>query len=352
MIARSLAFLVAGLAFCSATPARATGEWHCPQGYDVHAGLNMDFPSDDGQRRAFIVVPPTEIAARPAPVWVPLTGTAESTHDNLHVLRSGANAMMAERGYMVIAPIRECASQDPTVRGGPCNGPGKNGWNWNPWHDGRAATPAGARWTNDAGPDVRLLEAMVRCVGTRWKLDASRLFLGGISAGATMTNRALLFDPSFWAGGLSLSGEWYATRDDGTPLSFFEARAAVSADPLHIFQGRVGPFPMPAALDPMIVITVWGGERDLWNCDGVLCADYRPSTQAGSNYFAAQSNVVHVACSANHGHAWPQRQTEAFNAWALATLSSHPKGSAPRGFKLIPPPEGYRCHVGAFTDHY
>ena len=38
---------------------------------------------------------------------------------------------------------------------------------------------------------------------------------------------------------------------------------------------------------------------------------------------------MHVACSAHHGHMWPQANTQAFNAWALKTLASHPKGSDP-----------------------
>jgi poly(3-hydroxybutyrate) depolymerase len=193
---------------------------------------------------------------------------------------------------------------------------------------------------------------MVRCVGAHWPLDRRRLFIGGISAGGTMTNRALLFDSDFWAGGLPISGEWYIDGDDGRPLSFADARAAVIAAPAKIFQGRVGPSPLPRRLRPMIVITVWGGERDVWHCGTVLCADYRPSTQAGSNYFSSLRGVVHVACSADHGHMWPQVNTRAFNLWALQTLASHPKGSRPSRFRLTAPPRGYRCQVGRYTDHY
>jgi len=104
----------------------------------------------------------------------------------------------------------------------------------------------------------------------------------------------------------------------------------------------------------MIVITVWGSEKDLWDCGPPtgLCADYRPSTQASSNYFSSKSNVVHIACTATRGHMWPQVNTQAFNLWALTTLASFPKGSDHRKFDLAPPPEGYSCQVGRFTDHY
>lgn len=345
--------LLALLAATAAVPALARDKWDCPEGFEPKAGLNTGFDVE-GQPRAFIVIPPSGKSGAPAPVWVPLTGTVEATNWNLHVARSGNNARLAEAGFMVIAPIRLCADQNPDLAAGPCNGVGTNGWNWNPWNDGRAPTAEGDKWRQDAGPDARFLKAMVQCVGTRWKLDPKRLFIGGISAGGTMTNRALLFDSDFWAGGMPLSGEWYVGNDDGSPLSFMDARAAVAANPKKVFQGRVGPHPLPEKLGPAIVLTLWGGDKDMWDCGPPigLCADYRPSTQAGSNYFSSQPNVVHIACSSTHGHMWPQINTDAFNRWALETLASHPKGSPVESFRLTRPPEGYSCRVGRFEDHY
>ena len=362
-----LLFLAVGSAGCSSSGGNREGtgqhaagdidpmKWECPAGYVVKAGLNTDFPHK-GLKRAFVVYPP-ENTSSAAPVWVPMTGSVESTTDNLTVARSGANSQLASKSYMVIGPVRACANQDPNIRGQACNGPGNNGWNWNPWFEGRASDATGDRWKTDEGADSSFLVAMVQCVGTKYKPYPRRLYLGGISSGGTMTNRALLFRSGFWAGGLPISGEWYVTADSGTPLSFDDARAAVAAAPTKIHQGRMGPYPLPDKLGPTVVITVWGGDKDLWNCtrpDGTrfLCADYRPSTQAGSNYFSAKSNVVHVACTATHGHMWPQVNTQAFNLWVLNTLSSHPKGSDPRAFQLTPPPEGYSCPLGPFTDLY
>ena len=67
--------------------------------------------------------------------------------------------------------------------------------------------------------------------------------------------------------------------------------------PDRIFQGRVGPYPLPLRLGSLVVITVWGGDRDKWDCGPPLglCSDYRPTTQAASNYFSSQPNVVHIA---------------------------------------------------------
>ena len=344
-LALSCAVLLVGT-----SAADASVKYECPNDYQVKEGLNVDFPHH-GEKRAFIVVPAVGITGA-APVWVPLTGTVEPTNANLMVPRSGANALLAEAGFMVIGPVRQCSHQDPADASHACNGPGNDGWNWMPWREGRQGVPAGDKWKNDAGPDVSFLEAMVKCVGTRWPLDSERLYVGGISSGGTLANRALTFASDFWAGGMPISGEWYVSNDDGSALSFDAARAAVAAAPSKIHQGRVAPYPLKHSLGPMIVITVWGGERDLWNCGQVLCADYRPSTQSGANYFSSMDNVVHVACSSTHGHMWPQLNTQAFNRWALTTLASHPKGSKPSDFKLTAPPEGYNCRVGPFTDHY
>lgn len=328
------------------------GFWRCPDGYEVKEGLNTNFPSD-GMMRAFVVVPPKN-ATGAAPVWVPLSGTVESANANLNVQRSGANALMANEGFMVLGPVRQCADQNPDTGFKECDGVGSNGWNWKPWNDGRAGNAEGEKWKTDAGPDSRFFEAMVRCVGTKYQLDSKRLFIGGISAGGTVTNRVLTFNSEFWAGGMPLSGEWYVSNDDGSTLSFNDARAAVAANPTKIWQGRIGPYPLPQKVSPLVVITVWGGEKDLWDCGPPLglCSDYRPSTQAGANYFASMPNVVHVACSSTHGHMWPQINMQAFNAWALKTMASHPKGSDPKAFRLTPPPEGYSCKLGTYTDHY
>lgn len=350
---RIAVFALGVLGLSAAQPAvAARGQWVCPEGFTPKAGLNTGFMAD-GKARAFVIVPP-KAGHGPAPVWVPMVGTVEATNWNLNVARSGNNAKLADAGFMVIGPVRDCAGQDPNLAAGACNGMGHDGWSWNPWSEGRAPGVAGDKWKTDAGPDVRFLEAMVRCVGTKWPLDRRRLYLGGISSGGTMTNRALLFDSKFWAGGMPISGEWYATKDDGSSVTFNDARAMVGAEPAKIWQGRVGPYPLARRLEPMVVITVWGGPHDLWDCGPSigLCSDYRPTTQAGSNYFSSIGDVVHVACSATHGHMWPQVNTDAFNLWALRTLASHPKGSKAKRFKLTLPPEGYRCQVGRFTDHY
>jgi hypothetical protein len=348
-----------------ATEARADGPeadagalaWtpSCPGNFVPAPGVNTDFPTPTGAR-SFSLNLPADLGT-PRPVWVPLTGSVESTNENLDA--RGGNRKLTANGYIVIGPVRRCAvtvdGAGTAVNGGACNMAGSGGWTWNPWNEGRDFGAAGDPWKNDEGPDSELLEAIVQCVATKYPVDQRRVFVGGISSGATMTNRALTFRSDFWAGGMPISGEWYVTRDDGTSWGAddFTARgAAVASAPTKIFQGRVGPFPLKTALDPMIVISVWGGSNDLWDCGTTLCADYRPTTQVASNYFSSMPDVVHVACSTTDGHQWPTINRDAFNLWALTTLSSHPKGTPKDAFVLMPPPSGYTCKLGVYTDHY
>ena len=329
----------------------------CPAGFTPRVGVNQGF-MHNGVARGFVLGAPANLST-PRPVFVSLTGSVESTNENLNA--RGGTLALTNNGFLVIGPVRRCAGQDPNgsgtgVNGGTCNQTGTNGWNWNPWNEGRAFNAAGEQWKTNAGPDSEFLEAVVRCVAAGFPVDSRRLYLGGISSGGTMTNRALLFNSAFWAGGLPISGEWYVTQDNGNAYpgadEFTARRQAVINNPTKIFQGRVGPFPLPSSLNPMIVITVWGGTNDLWYCGSTLCADYRPSTQASSNYFSAHPNVVHVACSSNYGHQWPTTNRAAFNAWAANTLASHPKGTPASQFQLTTPPAGYSCRVGRYLDHY
>jgi poly(3-hydroxybutyrate) depolymerase len=92
-----------------AKSARQPIVWACPDNYEVKTGLNVDFPFE-GEKRAFMVYPP-QGAAGPTPVWVPLTGSVESTNANLTAPHSGANSLMADKGFMVIGPVRACADQ-------------------------------------------------------------------------------------------------------------------------------------------------------------------------------------------------------------------------------------------------
>ena len=105
----------------------------------------------------------------------------------------------------------------------------------------------------------------------------------------------------------------------------------------------------------------WGGVRleddvHLGSDGPEVLSDYRPATQAASNFFTDQPDVTHVACSVMNRHMWTQ--VGAFSPWLADLFYAHPKGStvAPNNsssFKLpMPAPAPMSCVVGRYLDHY
>jgi poly(3-hydroxybutyrate) depolymerase len=327
-------------------------EGTCPANYEVKEGLNRDFPSA-GLMRAFYVVPPPD-TSKGAAVWVPLTGTEESTDQNLMVQRSGNNQAVAQAGYMVLGPVRICANQDPKITNQGCSGIGPDPYMYIPWRDGASSSKAISHAVyKEAGPDSVFLEEMVRCVAKKYPLLKNKIYLGGISAGGSMTHRALTFNSKFWAGGVPVSGEWRTSAKDGRVLSGNQAEMQMQADAKGIFPGRTPPFPLPT-LDSMVVVTIRGGANDTW--PGTA---YKPDAQAASNFYASQEKVVSVVCMGNWGHQWPKDMgdpnwTNLFNKWVVDLMASHPKGTPPSEFKLTTPPPGagFSCKLGRFDELY
>jgi hypothetical protein len=276
----------------------------CPAGFQAVAGENVEFPSD-GVDREFHVLLPDDLD-EPRPLFVSLTGTVQ------HELDFAAQSeldQLPDDGWIVAIPVRTC-SQNGTN----CAQIGSDGRVWEPWWDGSISGPI-----DDEQVDVRFVEAMVRCIAAEWEVDAARIYVGGISAGGSFTNRNMNFNSDLFAGGIPASGNWY--------------------------DGRVEPL-TPITMDDSIVIIIWGGPNDVWP-PGNPIANYDPETKLASIYYAAQPNVVTVSCTGSHGHIWPTAMTP----WLIETLLSHPKGSDPADFQLTQPPAGFSCVLGEYTDH-
>src|SRR5258706_11823402 len=117
---RWIALVVAAVSMGLVGQAQAAAlKGDCPDGYVIKAGLNTDFPHK-GMKRAFVVYPPQGVKG-PAPVFVPLTGSVESTMDNLTAARSGATSLMAAQAFLVIGPVAECAKRDPNLKAAVAN---------------------------------------------------------------------------------------------------------------------------------------------------------------------------------------------------------------------------------------
>jgi poly(3-hydroxybutyrate) depolymerase len=275
----------------------------CPAGFTPAAGENRGF-SSDGVERVFHVMPPSD-ASTPRPLFVSLTGTVQPELD--FAAQSGLDQLPAS-GWIVAAPVRNC-SQNATN----CATGGTDGRIWEPWYDG--TIPA----SDEEGPDVRFVESMVRCIATKWPVDAKRIYVGGISAGGSFTNRNLTFNSQLFAGGVPSSGNWYG--GSAAPVS-------------------------PTPMEPTVVIIIWGGPDDVWPAMNPL-ANYDPETKQAAAYYAAQPDTVTVSCTGSHGHIWPTAMTP----WLAQTLLSHPKRTPTSSFELTTPPAGFSCVLGAYTDH-
>lgn len=292
-------------ATATATMGTAALEGACPAAFEPQAGENRGFPSDGVERWFHVLLP--DDATTPRPVFVSLTGTVQP--ELSFAAQSGLDQLPPD-GWIVAAPVRTC-SQNGTN----CAQFGSDGRLWEPWWDAPGQNGA----SDDEGPDVRFVEAMVRCIATRWPVDANRIYIGGISAGGSFTNRSMTFNSDFFAGGVASSGNWY--------------------------NGLAAPR-TPLQMDRSLLIVIWGGPDDVWPAQNPI-ADYDPETRNASIYYAAQPNVATVSCSGSHGHIWPTAMTP----WLAETLLSHPKGSAPDTLVLSQPPSGFSCVLGEYTDH-
>jgi len=287
----------------SAAPVSEPLEGSCPGGFEPQVGENTGFPSDGAARTFHVLLP--EATDGPRPLFVALTGTVQGELD--FAAQSGLDQLPAS-GWIVASPVRTCSQS-----GTNCAQLGRDGRIWEPWYDGTTQP------SDDEGPDVRFVESMVRCIAARWPVDAKRIYVGGISAGGSFTNRNLTFNSDLFAGGVVSSGNWY--------------------------EGLAAPASM-RRMEPSIAIVIWGGPSDVWPPVNPI-ANYDPETRLAALYYAAQPDVVTVSCTGAHGHIWPTVMTP----WLVETLLSHPKGSDPAAFELTEPPAGFSCVVGAYTDH-
>ncbi|HEY3392997.1 MAG TPA: PQQ-binding-like beta-propeller repeat protein, partial [Lacipirellulaceae bacterium] len=318
----------------------------CPSGFTPQEGLNTAFMSDNYSRNFYIL--PATTGSGPRPVFVSLTGTAEL---ETNFMRATFIDQLPAQGFTVIAPVRICATSGTNTACSAGTVSTQDGRTWEPWFDGVAQ--GNTAQYQDAGTDVRFIERAVKCAATRYDIDQTRIYVGGISAGGTLANRALTFRSDFFAGGAPASGEWY--RTDGVSIATENVGSA-------IIEGRAAPRPLNRAanaLEPSINIVLWGGPTDKYyqfGATGPLIANYNPTTKLAANYFASQSQVVTVSCTHDlnyappiGGHVWPRSQ--AMTQWVATTLMSHPKGTPKEAFVLPPTPAGLTCVLGSYLDH-
>jgi hypothetical protein len=348
---------VAGAGATEAPPAEAASgevdptmpgpalEGSCPDGFTPQEGSNVMFPSMNDnieaiEQRQFEVRLPADMST-PRPVILVLTGTEESTNASLDTNSGrgdggqGLGVAWPAKGWIAVAPVRRCSRDaNDGASASNCAVAGTQGFTWPPWNEGAAN---GSRWVNEEGPDAVFFKEMIKCVAATWPVDASRLFVTGVSSGGTMTHRLLTYQSDFWAGGMPESGEWYANM-------------SLQGDSSAVVTGRCCPVPL-RPVSNLINISIWEGPNDTWPG-----ADYRTSAQAASNYFTSDlaTDVIQISCNIMEGgHHW--QYVPGFNDWAEKLFYSHPKGATKGGSEAFMLPEpapggmGTVCEVGVYT---
>lgn len=277
----------------------------CPPGFErerPEAGEHDGFESA-GQQRSFHLLLPDE-QEEPAPLFVALTGTVQDEADFLAQSRIDG---LPDDGWIVVAPVRN-----------------SNGLLWPPWDAMRTAAHADL-----PNPDVTFIEELVGCLAAHHEIDATRVFVGGISIGGTMVNLLLRQDQGLFAGGIVGSGHLALTEP-----------------------------PDPGPLDDLVVIVAWGGDDDRWiGCPdgrmgpevadepGCVDVDFVADAAAASQFYDAAPGVRQVACSADVGHIWIAAGT----TYMAEVLRDHPKGSTGEVELPPDPPDGLTCTTEAFT---
>lgn len=269
----------------------------CPAPYasaSFHPGWNRGLRVGNEDRSVYVIAPRDE-QARP-PLFVAFNGTSE---DGESFAARAHLQDFADRGFLVLAPSSA-----------------GHGQFWPVWDAMRARG-------QESGPnaDLDLFDTLLACVDTR--VDTSRVYIGGHSAGGIFTNYVLQRRSEQIAGAIVASGIYSQTSPDpAVPL------AATT-----------------------VLVTI-GGSNDRWSGragnTAVRNFSFPSEAAIASHAYSASPDVGVATCRGSElGHAW----LDDANSWMIDVLLAHPKGG-PRLDYLPDLPESARadCSLGAWDD--
>lgn len=178
LLGRTLAALgLSLLAACGSSPPPADAA----KALSEESFERYSYTNESGTRAYKVFVPAGLPPGRPAPLIVELHGCGGNADEEARWSR--LNAVAGARGFLVAYP-----EQDPSANGSRC-------WNWfHPDHQAR-----------DRG-EPSLIAGITRDVAARWRIDAQRIYIGGISAGGAMTVVMLATYPDLYAAGMVYAG--------------------------------------------------------------------------------------------------------------------------------------------------
>ncbi|MGQ0560521.1 MAG: extracellular catalytic domain type 1 short-chain-length polyhydroxyalkanoate depolymerase, partial [Gemmatimonadota bacterium] len=189
------------------------------------------FTSDAGSREYWLYVPSSYDGAQPVPLVVMLHGCTQDAPD---IARGTRLNQHAERhGFIVVYPEQD--AENP----GRC-------WNW--FEAGHQTRGAG---------EPAIIAGITRAVLQSHRVDAARVFMAGISAGAAMANVVAVTHPELYAALALHSGIGFKASE--TLAAARRAMAEGGPDP--VTQGRLAHEAMGARAR-MIPVLVMHGLKD------------------------------------------------------------------------------------------
>jgi poly(hydroxyalkanoate) depolymerase family esterase len=190
-----------------ALPRRSTrtGDAVAPGAFTAH-----HFRSDAGAR-AYKLYVPARLSSTPMPLVVMLHGCTQSADD--FAAGTQMNRLAEEHGFLVVYP-----EQAPNANGSKC-------WNWFKAHD----------QLRDGG-EPSLIAGITREIAEKYPVDARRIYVAGLSAGAAMAVILGETYPELYAAVGAHSGLPYAAAHD-MPSAF----AAMSGGCAAMSDGSMAP---------------------------------------------------------------------------------------------------------------
>jgi poly(hydroxyalkanoate) depolymerase family esterase len=137
--------------------------------------------TNEAGTRTYKVYVPASYTGAPVPLLVDLHGCGSNADEESRW--SGFNALAESFGLLVAYP-----EQDPDANGGRC-------WNW--FVEEHQARDAG---------EPSIIAGITREVMARWNVDASRVYLAGISAGGAMSDVMAVTYPDLYAAAMIYAG--------------------------------------------------------------------------------------------------------------------------------------------------
>jgi poly(hydroxyalkanoate) depolymerase family esterase len=231
-----------------------------------------DFQSEAGARKYWLYVPSSYDAAKPLPLVVMLHGCTQDANDLARGTRMNERA--EAQGFIVVYPEQPVA-----------NNPIKC-WNW---FDAR-------QQTREAG-EPAIIAGITNQVLKSHSIDAKRVYLGGISAGAAMANIVAIAYPELFTALALHSGLEYKAAS-----SMFDARKAMlEGGPDPVAQGEAA-FAVMGERARAIPVIIFNGAKDA-SVPPLHATQLEVQWQT-INKLAGTKAVVEKVIYPDVGHAW------------------------------------------------